>query len=90
MPASSDVVSFKRLPDISVNGIIVSAASLYNDTVLSLSYSDGSVEFRNRPALDIINADHNPNQVSSLSQSGFSFPTGNPCKLASLSSKYSN
>ena len=67
-----------------VNGTIVSAVLLYNDTVLSLSYSDGSIEFRNRPALDVVIPDHNPNQVSSLSQSGFSFPAGNPRKCANI------
>ena len=48
-------------------------------TVLSLAYSDGSIEFRNR-SLEPIAFDDGLDTVSGLAQTGFSFQDQEPCK----------
>ncbi|KAL8760778.1 MAG: hypothetical protein Q9184_003063 [Pyrenodesmia sp. 2 TL-2023] len=76
---------FRRLPEIDVNSIIVSVQQLNLGTTLAFCLSDGTVEFRNRPGLDLLPPDNSPDRASSLAQVGLEFPSGNPCLYAALS-----
>lgn len=48
-------------------------------TVLSLQYSDGVIEFRDRTSLEVLARDDYLTQVSSLSQVGFEFSDAGLC-----------
>jgi hypothetical protein len=45
----------------------------------ALMLSDGTVSFRHRGTMDPVLPDENTNEVQSLPQSGFAFPTIDPC-----------
>lgn len=53
--------------------------------MLAFSMSDGSTHFRYRDSMDIVTADENYDEVKSLPQSGFIFPTVEPSSNSSRS-----
>lgn len=69
----------KRLPDISLGNIISSVQQLNLGTTLAFCSSDGSVDFRSRPALDLLPRDDSSDKASGLAQVGLSFPQGDNC-----------
>ncbi|KAL9060542.1 MAG: hypothetical protein Q9206_000986 [Seirophora lacunosa] len=81
-PTSSELqaeVVLKRLPDISLGNIISSVQQLNLGTTLAFCSSDGSVDFRSRPALDLLPRDDSSDKASGLAQVGLSFPQGDNC-----------
>ncbi|KAI4142263.1 MAG: hypothetical protein LQ341_003264, partial [Variospora aurantia] len=87
-PTSSELqteVVLKRLPDISVGNVVNTVQQLNLGTTLAFCSSDGSVEFRSRPALDLLPRDESSDKVSGLTQVGLGFPQGDNCLHAALS-----
>ncbi len=72
---------FRRLPEIELNSVIVSVQQLNLGTTLAFCLSNGTVEFRNRPGLDLLPPDNSPDRASSLAQVGLEFPPGSPSEL---------
>lgn len=72
---------FRRLPEIELNSSVVSVQQLNLGTTLAFCLSNGTVEFRNRPGLDLLPPDNSPDRASSLAQVGLEFPSGSPCEL---------
>ncbi len=54
-------------------------------TALAMSYSDGTVDLRDRATLELLPRDGN-DRISSLAQVGFSFPARGPGASSSSSS----
>ena len=54
-------------------------------TALAMTYSDGTVELRDRVTLELLPRDGN-DRISSLAQVGFNFPTRGPGASPSFSS----
>jgi mediator of RNA polymerase II transcription subunit 16 len=72
-------VRLQRLPDVSFDSVILASISLRNNTMFSFSMSDGTIQFRYRDTMDVITPDDNYNEVHTMPQSGFAFPTMDPC-----------
>lgn len=77
-------LELKRLDDIVVERIFLSVQQLGPGTILGMTYSDGTIEFRDRTRLDVIGFDGNLERVTSLPQIGFAFPSEGPCKSLTL------
>ncbi|KAJ9668679.1 Mediator of RNA polymerase II transcription subunit 16 [Coniosporium apollinis] len=67
-----------RQPDVPTSAIILSTSSAMQLRILACQLSDGSIEFRDRTFMDLINADYADNSVDSFPQTGFSFPLAEP------------
>ena len=65
---------------MTVNRGLCSVQQISLSTVLVLTYSDGTVEFRDRTTMDVLPRDETMDQVSSLGQVGFDFPDTGPRK----------
>ena len=83
-PATKQIPSLVRLEEVFVDTIFTSLTQMNLSTVLSFTYSNGAVEFRDRASLKLIEADDNFGRVSSLQQIGFSFPSDELCKSSTL------
>lgn len=71
--ASKPREALYRQDDVHTQKIYLSLVdNLYHNVLACLS-SDGTVDFRNRDAMDIIMTDGDTNRVSSLQQAGFNF-----------------
>lgn len=71
----------RRLDDIVLDKIIVSIQLVHSGSTLAFSYSDGSIEFRQRTDLTVIGSDDDPNRVVNLPRTGFAFPLEEPCRV---------
>lgn len=67
-----------------MDGIILSMSQINLSTVLSFAYSSGTVEFRDRFSMKVVEADDDYRKVSSLRQIGLSFINDEPCKYGLL------
>ena len=70
-------VIFQRKPDVVSEGLILALSSLQMDSIIAFALSDGSIAMRDRATMEVISAQIGAEQVSSLPQAGFSFPTSN-------------
>lgn len=80
-------MSVKRLGDVIINRLLISLQDVYLSTVLVLTYSDGTIEFRDRIGLGVLARDDISKQVSSMYQVGFDFCDAGACKLRPSSSR---
>ncbi len=69
-----------RFNDIVVPKALLAIDRFNINTVLAMIYSDGSVDFRDRTTLNILEPDDDDNKISSLHQIGFNFTGGRSCK----------
>ncbi|KIW06622.1 hypothetical protein, variant [Verruconis gallopava] len=69
----------KRLDDVVVSPAVLMITPVRNNTMFALTLSDGSVQFRYRNTMDVVLPDESPDEVQSLTQSGFSFHHIDPC-----------
>lgn len=77
LPSSlGDVTLLSRMPDMIFNKIILSLDLQSFDSMLVLSMSDGSLEYRDRPTMNSIDAYGDTSQVTSLPQTGFEHMAG--------------
>ena len=72
--------SLVRLEEVFVDMTVISLNQMNLSTVLSFTYSNGAIEFRDRASMELIEADESFGKVSSLQQLGFSFPSDEPCQ----------
>lgn len=70
----------KRLDETMVDKIILSVHLINQGASIAVLYSDGSVEFRDRTNFAVISPDGDLDTVTSMSQSGFSFPFEESCQ----------
>ncbi len=62
-----------------MNYLLLSVQEACLSTVLAMTYSDGTIEFRDRTSVDILPRDDSTKQVSSMSQVGFEFANVGTC-----------
>lgn len=74
-------ISFKRLDDVVINRLLLSVQDACLSTILALTYSDGTIEFRDRTGVGILARDDISKQVSSMYQVGFDFADVGACKF---------
>jgi len=72
-----------RLEDIVTDGVVISVHQMNLSTVISLAFSNGAIEFRDRVSMKLIESDDNFIKVSSMQQIGFSFSSDEPCEITS-------
>ncbi|MCJ1251659.1 mediator complex subunit [Trapelia coarctata] len=77
--------ALRRLEDVRLDRIVVQIQLLSDNITLSIAYSDGSVEFRDRTTLQNLPLDDMPNKATSLPQIGFRFGIVEPCLHMALS-----
>jgi mediator of RNA polymerase II transcription subunit 16 len=75
----------KRLPDYTLHSIVLTFHPIWYTILLAFCYSDGTIEIRKRSTMDIIAPDGDTDTVTSLSQSGFVFPSAEPSLHAAFS-----
>lgn len=75
----------KKLDGFTVGKIALSIDSIVHDRMLVFSYSDGSVEYRNRWSLAELYTEGSIDQFSHLSQTGFMIMDDEPCLQTALS-----
>lgn len=63
-----------------VDKIVIAVQQLGSHPVVSFSYSNGSIEFRDRTSWSIITQDDDIDKVANLTQVGFVLPQGEACK----------
>lgn len=73
--------SAQRLDDVVVNRLLLSLQDAYMSTILVLTYSDGTIEFRDRTGVGNLARDDVSQQVSSMYQVGFDFSDVGACKF---------
>ncbi|KAI9891164.1 MAG: mediator complex subunit [Vezdaea aestivalis] len=76
---------FTAVDDITLEKIVISISYVNHFSIIALLYSDGSVELRDRITLEVLPLDEDEKKVSGMTQTGFSFPFGQPCIHAALS-----
>lgn len=74
-------ISLKRLEDVLVDRLLLSLQTLFLGTVLAMTYSDGTIEFRDRTSIEPLPKDERTRQVSGLFQVGFDFLDVGACKF---------
>ena len=72
----------RRADDIFIPKTLLTAQQVNVSTALTMVFSDGSVESRDRTTLQVLAPDENNSQISSLYQIGFNFLGARPCKWA--------
>ncbi|KAF2667544.1 hypothetical protein BT63DRAFT_294707 [Microthyrium microscopicum] len=81
-------LQLERLSDVHLHSIVLSQTILRHNTLLGFAMSDGAIEFRFRESMELASADGNYEEVSTLPQSGFSFPQGEPVLNVALSPNF--
>ncbi|KAK3725235.1 Mediator of RNA polymerase II transcription subunit 16 [Vermiconidia calcicola] len=74
VPAQNPVTVLRRQEDIITNKIVLSAEPQYFATILALTASDGTIDFRDRVTMATIEPYGDTTTVSSLPQAGFEQP----------------
>jgi len=69
----------RRLTDLFVPRMLIAVQCINLSIVVAMIYDDGLVEFRDRTKLELLPPD-GQNQISSLSQIGFTFPQIRSCR----------
>lgn len=69
----------ERLRDLTASGTLVGIQQANVSTVIIMTYSDGSVESRDRSSLEILPRDR-ADRISSLEQIGFEIQERKPCR----------
>ncbi|KAF2401203.1 hypothetical protein EJ06DRAFT_581391 [Trichodelitschia bisporula] len=69
----------KRQPDVVLHSAVLSILPTRSSTMFIISLSDGSIHFRHRDTMEVVEADDNENEVHTMPQSGFVFPNADPC-----------
>ncbi|PVH96402.1 hypothetical protein DM02DRAFT_731213 [Periconia macrospinosa] len=69
-----NIWTLKRQEDGMMHSVVLSFTPIWYSMVLGFVYSDGTIEFRKRGTMAIISPDYSTEAVTSMSQSGFSFP----------------
>jgi mediator of RNA polymerase II transcription subunit 16, fungi type len=92
---SSSIKTLQRLPDIPFDGIITSIHLVENASTLAITTLDGTTSFYNANTMTPVFYESSAQEVTSLSQAGFTFPptqspfdicfSTNACCAASLS-----
>ncbi|KAF2173213.1 hypothetical protein M409DRAFT_17158 [Zasmidium cellare ATCC 36951] len=72
----NSVTVLRRQPDVVTNKVLLSFQPQALDTIFAFGASDGSVEFRDRISLEVLQSFGDPSTVSSLPQTGFDHLTG--------------
>ena len=75
-------ICVRRADDILIPKTLLTVQEVNVSTVLTMVFSDGSVESRDRMTLQVLAPDENDDQISSLYQIGFNFLGARPCKWA--------
>ncbi|KAI9844417.1 MAG: mediator complex subunit [Sclerophora amabilis] len=78
----------KQREGITVSKTVLSIHPIHTNTVFIITYSDGSVEFRDRASLDIIFANDDFGTVSSMPQIGFAIPSDDHCLHLAVSPNF--
>lgn len=76
-------ICVRRADDVLIPKTLLTVQQVNVSTVLTMVFSDGSVESRDRMTLQVLAPDENDDQISSLYQIGFNFLGARPCKWAS-------
>ncbi|KAF2276186.1 uncharacterized protein EI97DRAFT_433591 [Westerdykella ornata] len=71
-----EVFKLKRLPDTALHNTVISFSPLWYSMTLAYCYADGTIELRKRSTMDVLLPNYSTDTVTSLSQAGFTFPTG--------------
>ncbi|KAJ4353410.1 Mediator of RNA polymerase II transcription subunit 16 [Didymosphaeria variabile] len=58
-----------------MNQVILSCVPLWYSMILAFCYSDGTIELKRRKTQETITPDYNTEEVTSMAQAGFTFPT---------------
>lgn len=72
VPAKAGYI-LKRSNDIAVSKTMLSIQQVNIGTALAMTFSDGTVEYRDRVTMELLPRDGN-GQISSMAQVGFNFP----------------
>ncbi|KAI9737316.1 MAG: mediator complex subunit [Claussenomyces sp. TS43310] len=78
-------VLLKKIDGFSVGKVIIAIESIAFDRILCVSYSDGSIEYRDRSTLSELFMDGGLDSFSHISQLGFSFDDDEPCLQVAMS-----
>lgn len=78
-------MTFQRLETIAVPKLAVALDTIVFDRILVISYSDGSVEYRNRWTMAELYTEGGLDQFSHLSQAGFMIMDDEPCLYSAIS-----
>ena len=71
-----------RVEPIVFNKIIVGIQTLHYGKVISITFSDGTIEYRDRITMNEVYNEPNTERIMSLHHVGFSFPDFSPCRPA--------
>ncbi|KAI9840522.1 MAG: mediator complex subunit [Thelocarpon superellum] len=72
-----------------VDNVVLSVQQLTFSLIVALTYSDGTIEYRDRMTMKALTFDDDFQKVGSLAQVGFAFPAGEPCLHTALSQNFS-
>lgn len=82
------IFQLKRATDFPLHAVVLSCVPVWYHMLLALHYSDGTLEFRKRSTMEILDNDGNTDTVTSLYQAGFAFPHGESSLHVALSPNY--
>ncbi|KAK3330204.1 mediator complex subunit 16-domain-containing protein [Apodospora peruviana] len=77
--APPTMARLRKLESIAVPKIIVSISMLQLGKVICFTFSDGTVQYRDRLTMNEVYNEHNVNSIMSLHQVGFQFTNDTPC-----------
>lgn len=82
------IFQLKRTTDFLMHAVVLSCVPIWYHMLLAFHYSDGTIEFRKRSTMEVLVNDGNTDTVTSLLQSGYAFPNGEPSLHMALSPNY--
>lgn len=80
----------KKLESFTVNRILVSIHSMNLGQVIVFSYSDNTVEYRDRGTMMENFVDDNLDRIWHLAQIGFTYPDDEPCMFSTFANICAN
>ncbi|MCJ1479591.1 mediator complex subunit [Lambiella insularis] len=80
-----EVTALVRLQDIRVENVAIDVQLINLNATVAISYSDGSVDLRDKTTLQHLSPDEGPDKITSLAQVGFSFQATETCLHMALS-----
>lgn len=80
-----DAFTLRRLEDLVLHSTVLSFYPLWYSMTLAFIYSDGTIEFRKRRSMEVISPNFSDDNVSSLTQAGFTFAIHEPSVHVALS-----
>ncbi|KAI9804371.1 MAG: mediator complex subunit [Piccolia ochrophora] len=78
-------LDIKRLDEIVVNKTVLGIHHGSASSVIAFMFSDGSIDFRDRQHMTLVNGEENPDRISNIQQVGFAFASDDPCLHIAIS-----